>query len=60
MEVAEIVALQQICRKREMEVAVAYSELEEAAPLTSDCKLPFHTFSSTRSRSKSPQLVTVF
>ena len=60
LEVVEMVVLQQICRKTETEVAVAYSELEEAAALTSDCKVLLHTLSSTRSHSKSLQLVTVF
>lgn len=60
LEVEKMVVLQQICRTRKMEVAVAYSELEEAAALASDCKLTIHTLSSTRSHSKSSQLVTIF
>lgn len=40
LEVVERVVLQQVCRERKTEVAVAYAEPEEAAALTSYCKTP--------------------
>lgn len=60
LEAVEVIVLQQICGKRKIEVAVACIEPEVAAALASECKFLFHLLSSTRSCSKSPQLVTIF